>query len=75
MSEHERSAAGGQVQDVVRPPVDRSIEADAKRMRWLLSGNGYFMEEQMLCGHPPCSEDEQDTARREIDEAMNREAG
>lgn len=51
-------------------PVDKSVEADAKRMRWLLSGNGYFMEERMLCGNGPCEEDEQDDARREIDEAM-----
>lgn len=52
--------------------VDKSIEADAKRMRWLLNGNGYFMEELHLCGHAPCDEKEQDDARREIDEAMSR---
>lgn len=51
--------------------VDRSDAADANRFRWLLSGNGYFMEEQMLCGHGSCSLSEQDDARREIDEAMN----
>jgi hypothetical protein len=45
-------------------------EADAKRMRWMLAGNGYFMEEEMLCGHGPCSEKEQDEARRQIDAAM-----
>ena len=53
-----------------KPPVDKSIEADAKRLRWMLSGNGYFLEEQGLCGHDPCSESEQDNARREIDEMM-----
>lgn len=45
-------------------------EADAARMRWLLSGNGYFMEEEMLCGHGPCGPEEQDEARRKIDAAM-----
>lgn len=53
-----------------KTPVDRSMEADSKRMRWLLRGNGYFMEESMLCGRGPCNEDEQDAARREIDEEM-----
>ncbi len=52
--------------------VDRSEAADARRFRWLLSGNGYFMEEQMLCGAAPCDDAEQDDARREIDEAMAR---
>lgn len=53
----------------------KTIQADAKRMRWLLSGNGYFMEEQMLCGHGPCTEDEQDLARKLIDEQMVWESG
>ena len=57
--------------ELSRPPVDRSIEADAKRMRWLLNGNGYFMEEEMLCGHDFCTEADQDDARRMIDDAMN----
>jgi len=52
------------------PPVDKSTEADAKRMRWLLNGNGYFMEEEMLCGHDFCTEADQDDARIRIDEAM-----
>lgn len=39
-------------------------------MRWLLDGHGYFMEEEMLCGHSPCDDDEKDEARRRIDEAM-----
>lgn len=47
--------------------TDKSDKADAKRMRWLLDGNGYFMEEDMLCGHAPCSEEEQDECRAKID--------
>lgn len=45
-------------------------EDDARRMRWMLAGNGYFMEERTLCGHGPCSQKEQDNARRQIDAAM-----
>jgi hypothetical protein len=52
--------------------VDRSDAADARRFRWLLAGNGYFMEEQMLCGHAPCDEKEQDEAREQIDAAAAR---
>ena len=55
--------------------VDKSIEADAKRMRWLLSGNGYFMEERYLCGYGPCDESEQDIARRVIDDEMQNKPG
>ena len=51
--------------------VDRSDAADAKRFRWLLNGNGYFMEENYLCGHDDPSEEEQDDARAEIDKEMN----
>lgn len=51
--------------------VDKSDAADAKRMRWLLSGHSYFMEEEMLCGHAPTGQDEQDRARAEIDAAMS----
>jgi len=52
--------------------IDRSDEADAKRMRWLLSGNGYFMEEEGLCGpwQDPNDEKEKDRARVVIDEEM-----
>lgn len=50
--------------------VDKSEAADARRMRWMLAGNGYFLEEEGLCGHSPCREDEQNEARRIIDEAM-----
>jgi hypothetical protein len=51
-------------------PLDRSDVADAKRFRWLLSGNGYFMEEEMICGHAPTDDAERDKAREKIDEAM-----
>ena len=27
------------------------LQKDAARYRWLCDGNGYFMEEEMLCGH------------------------
>lgn len=50
--------------------IDKSDEADAKRMRWLLNGNGYFMEENFLCGHEPVTDDEADRARAAIDAAM-----
>jgi hypothetical protein len=55
-----------------RRPVepDRSEAADAARLRWILNGNGYFLEEYGLCGHGPGEEDE---ARREIDKRMARE--
>jgi len=45
------------------------LRPDAERMRWLLAGDGYFMEEESLCGHGPCSDIEQDAARAKIDEA------
>jgi hypothetical protein len=55
----------------VRRPPDTSEAADAARMRWILQGNGYFMEERGLCGpHGPCNEDEMNDARKEIDEQM-----
>jgi len=50
--------------------VDKSEAADAKRMRWLLSGHGYFMEEEMLCGHGFSTPEDQDKAREVIDAAM-----
>ena len=53
--------------------IDRSDAADAKRFRWLLNGNGYFMEENYLCGRDDPSEAEQDAARAEIDEEMKHE--
>jgi len=54
----------------VRRPPDTSEAADAARMRWILQGNGYFMEESGLCGYGPCSENEMNAARKEIDEQM-----
>lgn len=50
--------------------LDRSDTADAARFRWILNGNGYFMEEESLCGHGPCSEEEQDDARLAIDQEI-----
>jgi hypothetical protein len=55
--------------------MDRSDAADARRFRWLLNGNGYFMEEQGLCGHGPVDQEEQDGARAEIDAAIARGEG
>jgi hypothetical protein len=49
------------------PELDKSEEADAERFRWLLDGNGYFMEEEYLCGHDPVSEKDKDEARKKID--------
>ena len=50
------------------------LEADAARFRWMLDGNGYFMEEAGLCGYAP-DEKEKDRARLEIDEAMADQLG
>jgi hypothetical protein len=61
--------------DAVMAQERERCEADAARMRWLLSGNGYFMEEEMLCGHGPCDPTEQDEARRRIDEQMRQDQG
>ncbi len=48
--------------------IDRSIEADAKRFRWLLDGNGYFLEmEDLPGGSDPKEQDEVCIA---IDEMM-----
>lgn len=44
--------------------------ADAARFRWLLSGNGYFLEEQGLCGAFPTTEADRKLARKMIDESM-----
>lgn len=44
--------------------------ADAARFRWLLSGNGYFMEEHGLCGAFPTTEAEREFARKMIDESI-----
>ncbi len=56
------------LEEIRRPPfVDDSEAADAARFRWMLDGHGYFMEEEGLCGHGPCSEEEARDARRTID--------
>jgi hypothetical protein len=52
-------------------PIDISDAADAARFRWILEGNGYFMEEEGLCGHGPCDQAEKNSARLEIDKYMN----
>jgi hypothetical protein len=50
---------------------DRSDATDARRFRWLLNGNGYFLEENMLCGHADTTDDEEKSrAVKLIDEAM-----
>ena len=55
--------------------LERAAKADkdAIRFRWLLDGHGYFMEEEMLCGHAPVGEKEKDRARLIIDQAMKGE--
>ena len=53
--------------------IDRSIGADAKRFRWLLDGNGYFMEEEMLCSPHSHTEEDKDKARIAIDRQMQYE--
>ena len=51
--------------------LDKSNEADARRFRWILDGNGFFMEENALCTSVRgCSEEDQDYAREVIDAAM-----
>ena len=42
-------------------------EPDAERYRWLCDGNGYFMEENGLCGHGP----EKEKADAAIDAERN----
>jgi len=56
----------------VEAAYDRAI-ADAERFRWLLAGNGYFMEENSLCGPWKPDEREMDHARAAIDKAMARD--
>lgn len=48
----------------------RTLAADAARFRWMLSGYGYFMEEEGLCGHPVTLAWERERARGRIDDAM-----
>lgn len=55
------------------PIVDlRDVIADAERMRWILEGNGYFMEENYLRGSATDSA-ERNACRRVIDEARGAE--
>lgn len=53
--------------------TDRSDAADARRFRWLLEGNGYFLEEANTCGHSPVSDEEKDQARDMIDDNFPQE--
>lgn len=55
-----------------RQLIDKSDAADAKRLRWMLSGHGYF-EEKVIIGCQERSDQEQDEARRLFDEAMAEE--
>lgn len=52
--------------------LDRSDAADARRLRWLLNGHEYFLEEDMLPSPwmREGDEAEMDRTRRKIDEAM-----
>ena len=52
--------------------TSRSDKSDARRFRWLLGGNGYFMEEEMLCGYNP-DEEEKDRTRDRIDAKIREE--
>lgn len=54
--------------------IDRSEEADARRFRWLLDGNSYFLQEERLCGFHDVSEEDKEKARVIIDDAMIEDA-
>lgn len=55
--------------------VDGSEAADARRFRWLLNGNSYFLEEERLCGHrETVTEEDKKEARRRIDKVMIEES-
>lgn len=43
-----------------------ALRKDAERYRWICDGNGYFMEENHLCGH----DNEKDRADAYIDAEM-----
>lgn len=43
------------------------LRKDAARYRWICDGNGYFMEENMLCGHS--------NEKQKADEAIDAEMG
>lgn len=53
--------------------VSKEVVDDAARFRWLLNGNGYFMEHEYLCGGGHSTEEERAEARRKIDAAMQEE--
>ncbi len=57
--------------DQYNPMSLSEIKEDALRLRWLLNGNGYFLEEEQLCGNTPCDEEDQAKCRVMIDNAMN----
>lgn len=56
--------------DQLRAENER-LRKDAERYRWLCDGNGYFMEEQGLCGHG----NEKGISDQQIDAAMARDSG
>ena len=59
--------------DGIADGLDRSDAADAARLRWMLAGNGFVLEEEGLCGFKPTGPTEQDKARRDIDAAIAQE--
>ena len=70
-AEHALLSAGRQL--AAKDAEIAALKADAERMRWILDGNGYFRENEMLCGHGPCSEEAKSAARAVIDAAMKGE--
>lgn len=67
--EYERQlAAQAKENEVLRARVAEleELRKDAERYRWLCDGNGYFMEENSLCGH----DNDKEEADAEIDAAM-----
>jgi hypothetical protein len=60
---------GQKVSDWLRDLADQLTtddKDDAENFRWLLEGNGFFMEGQDLCGYVPCSPAEKEQARTAI---------
>ena len=54
-------------------PAIAELKADAERMRWMLNGDGRFPVDIRICTHSPCSQEEMDHARAEIDKAMQQD--
>ena len=55
--------------------IDMSNEADARRFRWLLNGNSYFLLEDRLCGNrKTVTEENKKEARRRIDKVIIEES-